>query len=313
MEAAVERALRRAGHTTLLFDDRRTKQLVGRRLTQHLALRAARNFAPDFVFLSKCLALDLDTVETILAGRRNAMWYHDPQWFRDLDRPDIAHIASVGGMAQTFFVTGFDEEWRALGLRARFLPAAADAGICPNPLVATRREGVAFIGSGYCDSRARFLVELSRHLPVRVYGPGWKSWRAQLRWNGGTVEGDDFSSVCTRAAIVLGINPANATTATTYASDRVWMVMLGGGFYLGTRTPGMDRLLQEGVHCAWYEGLDECVDVARRYLAEPVERERVRTEGEAHVRAHHTYDQRVSYLLAGEAYPDQLTAASTGM
>lgn len=34
MEAAVERAMRRAGHVTMLIDDRRTKRLIGWRLTQ---------------------------------------------------------------------------------------------------------------------------------------------------------------------------------------------------------------------------------------------------------------------------------------
>ena len=47
MEAAVERAFKRAGHETLLIDDRRTKRLIGRRLTQHWALRHARKFAAD--------------------------------------------------------------------------------------------------------------------------------------------------------------------------------------------------------------------------------------------------------------------------
>jgi hypothetical protein len=34
MEAAVERAMQRAGHTTLLIDDRRMKRLIGWNLTQ---------------------------------------------------------------------------------------------------------------------------------------------------------------------------------------------------------------------------------------------------------------------------------------
>ncbi|MDP9177999.1 MAG: hypothetical protein M3O61_10005, partial [Gemmatimonadota bacterium] len=75
MEAAVERAFKRAGHETLLIDDRRTKRLIGRRLTQTWATRHARKFSPDFVFLSKCLALDPDTVDEIIRDRPNAMWY----------------------------------------------------------------------------------------------------------------------------------------------------------------------------------------------------------------------------------------------
>jgi porphobilinogen synthase len=65
MEAAIERALVRQGHDVLLFDDRRSARLVGRGITQLRARRIARRFAPDFVFLSKCLRLDLETVAAI--------------------------------------------------------------------------------------------------------------------------------------------------------------------------------------------------------------------------------------------------------
>src|SRR5829696_3985939 len=131
MEAAVKRALERAGHTTLLIDDRRMKRLIGWRTTQLWTKWQAERFDPEFVFLSKCLALDPETVSSIIEGRPNAMWYHDPQWHRDLDRADIGHIAAIGRLAATFFVTGFENEWRAHGLRAEFLPAAGDADIMP--------------------------------------------------------------------------------------------------------------------------------------------------------------------------------------
>ncbi len=306
MEAAVQRALQRAGHETLLFDDRRTKQRVGRLATQFLALRAARRFHPDFVFLSKCLALDLETVEKIIRGVPNAMWYHDPQWFRDTQREDVGHIAAVGRMSDVFFVTGYEAEWKDLGLPARFLPAAGDRDIRPGEATPEHASDVSFIGTGYDPERANFLIELNRHVSVRVYGPGWDEWRTQLNWNGGPVEGSEFSSVCTSSAIMLGVNPARAANATTYASDRMWMVILAGGFYLGARTPGVDRMLLDGVHCVWYSSIEECVELTRRYLSDRAARERVRAAGEAHVRAHHTYDQRVGHLLSGDAYSDAL-------
>jgi len=115
MEAAVERAFRKLGHTTLLIDDRRMKRKIGRAMTQRWARWSAKRFRPDFVFLSKCLALDPATVIEIVGEMPNAMWYHDPQWHRDLDRPDIAHIATIGRLARTFFVTGFESECALTG------------------------------------------------------------------------------------------------------------------------------------------------------------------------------------------------------
>ena len=297
MEAAVERAFRRLGHTTLLMDDRRMKRKVGRPLTQRWAKWQAKRFQPDFVFLSKCLALDAATVIEIVDGRQNAMWYHDPQWHRDLDRPDIAHIATIGRLARTFFVTGFDAEWRAHGLNARFLPAAGDAGIQPVSFDPKFASDIAFIGTGYDRDRAELLVKVAKQHKVRVWGPGWAEWKEPLNWNGRTVEGRDFAAVCSSSKILLGINPTRATGGMTYTSDRTWMVMLAGGFYLAQRTPGVAAMLRDGEHCAFYDDADSCLSQCDAYLSKQGDRDSIRMSGEKFVRAHHTYDQRVRNIL----------------
>jgi hypothetical protein len=306
MEAAVERAFRRAGHETLLIDDRRTKRLIGWRLTQKWALRHAQKFRPDFVFLSKCLALDPETVLDVLRDLPNAMWYHDPQWYADLDREDISHIVSIGEIARTFFVTGFEEEWRAVGLRARFLPAAGDAAIHPVPPDPKFQAEVTFIGTGYDPERASFLVALSANLHVRIWGLGWEPWRTRLDWAGRPVEGAEFAAVCSSSRIVLGINPVRAAGGTTYTSDRTWMVMLGGGFYLGQYSPGLAAMLKGGVHCVWYHDVESCTNAALHFIANAQERQVIRAQGEKFVRACHTYDQRIPFLLEDRTWANPL-------
>lgn len=305
MEVATEHALRRAGHETLIVDDRRIKRAIGRRMTQHLVRARARRFKPDFIFLSKCLALDVETVRRLVTDTPNAMWYHDPQWFRDTARPDIGHIAAVARLAATFFVTGFDAEWRALGTNARFLPAAGDAGITPVPASAEYASEVAFIGTGYDPSRAALLLELAKRYDVRVYGPAWDRWRSELKWNGRSVEGKEFSRVCSSSAVTLGINPSRADGGVTYTSDRTWMVILAGAFYLGQGTPGVTQFLRDGEHCAWYSDVDDCLAKLEQYLGDPAARERIRKQGEGFVRANHTYDQRIANLLSGKAWTVQ--------
>lgn len=302
MEAAVERAMRRAGHETLLIDDRRMKRLIGWRMTQLWAKWQADRFEPDFVFLSKCLALDPETVAAIIEGRPNAMWYHDPQWHRDLGRPDIGHIAAIGRLSKTFFVTGFEEEWRAHGLPAVFLPAAGDAGI--EPVAPDRRfaSDIAFIGSGYDPVRAKRLIDVAAHFDLQVWGSGWEEWQGGLRWSGRPVEGREFAAVCSSSSISLGINPERAAGGVSYTSDRTWMVMLGGGFYLAERTAGVAGMLRNGVHCAFYDDTTSCIYQCMHYLSATDERERVRVEGEKFVRAHHTYDQRVPNILEGRPF-----------
>ena len=300
--------MQRAGHTTLLIDDRRMKRLIGWRLTQLWARWQTEKFAPDFVFLSKCLALDPGTVSDIIVGKPNAMWYHDPQWYKDLDRPDIRHIATIGRIARTFFVTGFEDEWKANGLNAVFLPAAGDAGI--KPVAPEERFGsdVAFIGTGYDPERAKILIEVARHFDLRVWGPGWDNWRDKLTWNGRSVEGKEFAAVCSSSGVTLGINPARARGGISYTSDRTWMVMLAGGFYLAERTPGVAAMLRDGEHCAFYHDTASCIEMCGRYLRSPGEREEIRIQGERFVRACHTYDQRISNILENRAFVNPIAA-----
>ena len=309
MEAAVERAMRRAGHTTLLIDDRRMKRLLGWRLTQLWAKWQAAQFSADFVFLSKCLALDPETVAAIIRSKPNAMWYHDPQWHRDLDREDIGHIAKIGKLARTFFVTGFENEWRANGLNAAFLPAAGDSAIQPVPPSQAFASDVAFIGTGYDPERAKLLIEVARHYDLKVWGPGWEEWRGSLAWSGRSVEGREFAAVCSSSGVTLGINPARAAGGVSYTSDRTWMVMLAGAFLLAPRTPGIAAMLEEGKHCAFYGDTGSCVAQCGRFLSAPGEREEIRIEGERFVRAHHTYDQRIDNILENHAYTNPITAS----
>jgi Glycosyl transferases group 1 len=313
IERGVERAMRRAGHITRLVDDRRLRRKIGLQLTQRWVLTVARRFHPDFIFFSKALGLTLDTVATLTSDHPSSLWYQDPQWYRDVHLPHVAHSVSVGRFVDTFYVTGFEAQWQALGLNAKILPSAADSDIRPVSSDAAYAADVSFIGtgprvshggSGFAPERAEFLAELASVLGsavrVRVWGDGWEEWRNRLEWGGRPVFGRDLSRVCSSSAIVLGINPARAAGATLYTSDRIWMMMLGGGFYLGRRTSGLDQLLIEGQHCAWYDDLDECLAQIRRYLGDPSERERVRVAGEQLVRERHTFDNRVEYLLSGE-------------
>ena len=306
MEASVARALRRVGHEVLLLDDRRMKRNIGRALTQRWVKFRSERFDADFVFLSKCLGLDIDTVERVIDGRANAMWYLDPQYYRETHRPEVSHVLQVARLTDRFFVTGFEDEWAAHGTRAAFLPAAALSEVKPVTPDARYEADIVFTGSAYDADRAQFLIALAKHFKVRVWGNGWAKYRGQLEWGGRHVEGREFATVCSSARVVLGINPTVAAAATNYASNRMWMSMLVGGFYLGQRTSGMDRMAIDGVHCAWYEDLDACIEKVSWYLDHPEERERIRREGERFVRSHHTFDQRIHNILRDEPFTNPL-------
>jgi hypothetical protein len=307
MERGIERGLRRAGHNTKLLDDTGAKRLIGWKLTQRWALAQARRFKPDFVFLSKCLALAPETVGTIIEGKQNAMWFQDAQWYKSTYRPEIAHVIKIGKLTKTFFVSGFEREWTALGLPARFLPTCADADIRPVPVKKSFVSDIAFIGTGNEAARANFLLKVAKKYDLKVWGRGWEEWRKQLNWSGRVVEGKEFAAVCSSAKIVLGMTPARYTANHgNTTSDRTWMVILAGGFLLAHGTPELKRMLREGDHCAWYTDIDSCLAQCAYYLENAAQRERVRREGQGFVRQHHTFDQRIHNLLSGEEFKNPL-------
>ncbi|HEX8851657.1 MAG TPA: glycosyltransferase [Gemmatimonadaceae bacterium] len=302
IESCFARALGRAGHEVLLLDDRRLARTIGRLATQRWVRWRADRFRPDFVLLSKCLGLDLETVDHLVRDRDNAMWYSDAQWFTHADvREDIAHIAAVARRARTLWLPAFVDEWRAMGYHARLLPFAADREIVPAPPRAELAAEVAFLGTGYDPERARFLVALAKQVKLRVWGLGWEKWRGQLDWAGAPVEGRAFAEVCSSAALTLGITAANAKGHPFY-TDRMFIVMLAGGCYLGEGGRDAERMLAGGEHCIWYDSLDDCVAKAKRWLADADGRRRIREAGERFVREHHTYDERVSHFLSGAPY-----------
>ena len=302
IESCFARAFERAGHQTLLLDDRRLARTIGRNAAQRWIRYRARRFRPDFVLLSKCLGLELETVDALVKNRPNAMWYSDAQWFTHVEtRADIRHIASVASQASRLWVPAFVDEWRAMGYDARYLPFAGDRDIVPAPREASLAADVAFLGTGYDPDRAHFLIELARHVRVRVWGRGWEKWRDRLDWAGHPAEGREFAAVCSSAALTLGLTAANARGNPFY-TDRMFIAVLAGGCYLGQGGRDANHMLANDAHCIWYDSLDDCVARARRYLADAPAREQVRAAGERFVREHHTYDERVPHLLSGAPY-----------
>ena len=302
IESCFARGFERAGHRTLVLDDRALARTVGRAATQRWVRFRAARFRPDFVLLSKCLGLELETVATLVKDRENAMWYSDAQWFTHIGtRDDIGHIAAVARQAARLWLPAFVDEWRALGYDARHLPFAGDRDIVPAPRDPALAADVAFLGTGYDPERANFLLALAKHVRLRVWGRGWEQWRDQLDWAGHSVEGRDFAAVCSSAALTLGITAA-AARGNPFYTDRMFIAMLAGGCYLGEGGRDADRMLAGDRHCIWYQSLDECIARAKRYLADAPARERVRAAGERFVREHHTYDQRVPHFISGAPY-----------
>jgi len=68
----------------------------------------------------------------------------------------------------------------------------------------------------------------------------------------------------------------------------------------------MAAMLEDGTHCAWYHDIESCIKKSLQFLSNDAERQSIRVRGEKFVRANHTYDQRVPFLLEDREWVNPL-------
>jgi spore maturation protein CgeB len=78
---------------------------------------------------------------------------------------------------------------------------------------------------------------------------------------------------------------------------RLFEVCGVGALQITDDRPGVREWFTEGEHMAIYRDLDHLRELVAYYLGHPDERQRIAAAGQAHVYAHHTYDQRMARLV----------------
>jgi spore maturation protein CgeB len=81
-------------------------------------------------------------------------------------------------------------------------------------------------------------------------------------------------------------------------NQRVFDVPASGSFLLTDHRRQIERLFEPGTEVALYQSQDEIGPLLERYLADPAERGRIAAAGRVRVLAEHTYEHRLSAMLA---------------
>ena len=155
------------------------------------------------------------------------------------------------------------------------------SGVCADTVQPTHvpeadRVDVGFLGQVYGGRRDE-LARIERRFPVRVVEG---------------VHGADLGPTIRRHRIILG--PRHPRLA-HYWSDRVYVVLGHGGFFLAPEVEGMrDEGFEPGVHYAPL-GDDPVADV-RSWLDRPAERERIAAAGRSLVLGRFTFEHRAVEL-----------------
>lgn len=167
-----------------------------------------------------------------------------------------------------------------------------------HPEVGVPQRDVVFIGGpGVHGQRAEFLARVSEHFETEIYGVGWDEWLShypKLRVKP-PVKAPGFRQLCASSRIVLGLNQVNNDAL--YFSNRTWLSLACRAFHLTHYVPGLETVLRDGQHLAWYEDGDECLAKIESYLKDPVARERIAEAGCALAHEQHQYFHRVARIL----------------
>lgn len=219
--------------------------------------------------------------------------YSDP-FFRveKLWTPDADHAIAYGAL-------GIDHHWMP--------PAIAPHNVKRGTPRDEFRCKIAFVGSWQPGYHAEWphRYELIRFLE-RTYGPHFRKFPAKGQ---PAIRGDDLADLYASADVVVGDSCLVPTIAGQsmeyYCSDRVFETVGRGGLLIHPQVRKVlsiadhEPLLEHDKHAiSWKLGdWDGLKVVIAQMLHYPEERRRIQAEGFAHVKANHTYLQRLEQVL----------------
>lgn len=231
--------------------------------------------------------------------------FHLDRWW-GLDREDSVRtepffrcdllFTADGGHEQEFAAAHVNHVWSA--------PAVYKAEAVRGTAREEFLSDIAFVGNwkGGYHGEANHRLALIKHLRRR-WGRRVKFWPRET-----TIRGQDLADLYASTKVVVGDSCLLPGDRGFYWSDRVPETVGRGGVLLHPEVEGLDEQFTDGVHMvAWELGnwaeLDEKI---YQLLDEPSRREAIAVAGHAHVREHHTYENRLQRVL--EITQDRLGA-----
>ena len=254
-------------------------------------------FKPDIVFIYS-LDIPLTVLQKIAGSNIKTIMYYEDM---SLEMP--LSLVEKGRLVDFFLVTnkGMHNEYRKAGISNPIY----FVGACDRydhrqrrPLLSLWKSDIAFIGKARSnESRVTLTKKLGQKFDLKVYGKDWENFglKASLK----TITPRRYGLICGGAKIILGADITNKVEG--YWSNRLWLTLGCGGFFLTAYVPGMENFFENKKHLVWYYDDQECVSLAQDYLLNPQKRRRIADEGYQLVHQrftfHHFVDQVISLCL----------------
>lgn len=154
---------------------------------------------------------------------------------------------------------------------------------------------IAFLGSPLAD-RIEVIQRLRLEFRVQIYTRNPEDWLRQgINCLKSPVFDDKIAHVAASAKVVLGLDATHEVYKCW--SNRVYMTLGTGGFYLTRYVPGMEEVFENYRHLVWFRSPGEMMELLRHYLNADEEREKIRRAGYEYVHSRHTYRHRCQEFL----------------
>src|SRR3989304_5550466 len=233
---------------------------------QHL-IKIAKEYKPDIM-----LGLKLDKIKAYIIRELKkedifcAMWYVDC-----IDEEELDWIKPLFTEVDVFFSTakGMVSKYNAIAdTPAYWLYEGAHLPMFP--LISTNshkkkiyRSEVAFVGSIYywddnmniSFRRQKLLKQINERYRLKIWGPQgvrnakelWGKDYPAIEW---PAYNEELVRVCQGANIVIGINTVNSVEL--YFSNRTFITLSAGGFYLTHYVPGLEKMFENPKNLVWF-------------------------------------------------------------
>ena len=252
------------------------------------------SFQPDIIFIYS-RDIPLEILRHVSTGGIQTVLYYE-----DMSSEISTSLIQLGKLVDYFLATnkGLIDAYR----RAGVVNPIYFTGACDRydhrrrrPLLPIWKSDIAFIGRARPDeSRVTLTRKLDERFDVKIYGRSWSEFglKATLK----TVTPRSYGLICGGAKIMLGADITSEVEG--YWSNRLWLTLGCGGFFLTQYVKGMENYFENKQHLVWYHDEQECLRLAEEYLAKPGERRRIAREGYHLVHEQHTFHHFVDRVVS---------------